>query len=54
MGLITLVWKTEGQDIEVVVDESIATCDLLEVIELFIRVMGRTPSGELDFIQDKL
>lgn len=52
--MITFVWKTEAQDIKVVVDESIATCDLLEVMELFIRIMGREPHGELEFIQDKV
>lgn len=37
-------------DIAVECDDDIRTCDLLEVIELFIRVMDRNPVGELEFV----
>ena len=54
MGLIKLRWATETVDIELECDDSIPTCDLLEVIETFIRLMERNPSGNLEFIQDKV
>ena len=49
MGMITLKWSGGGQDIEVNVDDSIPTCDLLEVIDVFIRLTSREPSGVLDY-----
>ena len=50
MGVIKLNWTSESVDIAVECDDDIQTCDLLEVIELFIRVMDRDPVGELEFV----
>jgi hypothetical protein len=50
MGVIKLNWSGADVDIAVECGDDIATCDLLEVIEVFIRVMDRSPVGELEFI----
>lgn len=47
--MIKLQWEGDGQTIELSVDDSIPTCDLLEVIDIFIRLTNRTPSGVLDY-----
>lgn len=48
--MITLKHYSSTQDIEVFVDDSIPTCDLLEVLDIFIRLTKRDPSGSLEYI----
>ena len=48
--MITLKWEGGGQEIELSVDDSIPTCDLLEVLDVFIRLTSRDPSGVLEYM----
>ena len=50
--MITLLWEREGVTIRLVVSDDIATCDLLDAIDSFIKAMGREPSGSLDYTSD--
>tara|TARA_R100000005_G_C4960845_1_gene177593 strand:+ start:410 stop:568 length:159 start_codon:yes stop_codon:yes gene_type:complete len=52
--MIKLIWEDRGQTICLSVDDSIPTCDLLEVIDLFIKITNRTPTGVLDYTNQEL
>ena len=54
LEVIRLTWENAGQTIELEIDDSIVTCDLLEVLDLFIRLMSRSPTGELDYVSERL
>ena len=50
MGMIKLIWENGDELVEMEVSDDIVTADLLELIDSFIRLMGRDPSGELDYV----
>ena len=52
--MIKLIWEADNQTIELSVDNSITTHDLLELLDLFIRMTNRKPSGELDYTDQRL
>jgi len=52
--MIVLLYVTGGVEVRVEVSGDIATCDLLEVLDAFVRSTGREPSGELDYITSTL
>lgn len=52
--MIKLIWEDNGQKICLSVDDSIPTCDLLEVIDMFIKMTNRSPSGVLDYTTQEL
>ena len=54
LGMITLLWESGGEEVRMTVSDDIATCDLLELLDQFIRAMGREPAGDLDYQVDDL
>ena len=52
--MIRLMWEHNGETIRLEVGDNISTADLLELLDAFIRSMGRDPTGDLDYVNDEL
>ena len=52
--MIRLIWESDGETIRIEVGDDVSTADLLELLDAFIRSMGRKPSGDLDYVKDEL
>ena len=52
--MITLIFELKGEVVRVNCSSDITTNDLLEVMDTFIKTMGREPCGSLDYVTDEL
>jgi len=52
--MITLIFELKGEVVKVNCSSDITTHDLLEVIDTFIKKIGRDPCGSLDYVTDEL
>lgn len=53
MEMITLTWNGDDQDIVMEISDDIATIDLLELLDIFIKTTNREPSGTLDYTSEE-